>query len=107
MFVCSKAVQQNLLGIRAFPLYDCLIVRTLMQTKDQLADIKRDFASLQSTSLVSDLNISLEEVIWASDMVTSRSFAFQKQLGAPLLTLVAAALLVVSVAVSGQAEVSG
>ncbi|KAL0044789.1 hypothetical protein WJX82_009632 [Trebouxia sp. C0006] len=49
------------------------------QIKQQLADITDDYRRLQSTPLVSDLDISLEDLIWASDMVTSRSFVFPKQ----------------------------
>ena len=90
-------IQQCLPGFKLSASDVCLIV---IQTKDQLADIKRDFASLETTSLVPDLNISLEEVIWASDMVTSRSFAFQKQLGASLLFL----LLLFATAVAAAAE---
>ena len=54
---------------------------SVLQVKRQLSDIKDDYDSLQSTRLVTDLDITLEDLIWASDMVTSRSFAFPKQLG--------------------------
>ncbi|DBB01977.1 TPA: hypothetical protein ACH3X1_000563 [Trebouxia sp. C0004] len=49
------------------------------QIKQQLADITDDYGRLQSTPLVHDLDISLQDLVWASDMVTSRSFVYPKQ----------------------------
>lgn len=53
----------------------------MLQIKQQLSDIKDDYSRLQSTALAQELDITLQDLIWASDMVTSRSFAFPKQLG--------------------------
>ena len=52
-----------------------------MQVKQQLLDTEQDFDRLQNTPLVTSLDITLEDLIWASDIVTSRSFAIPKQLG--------------------------
>ncbi|KAL0024826.1 hypothetical protein WJX79_002354 [Trebouxia sp. C0005] len=49
------------------------------QIKQQLADVTDDYRRLQSTPLVKDLDISLQDLVWASDMVTSRSFVYPKQ----------------------------
>ena len=54
----------------------------MLQIKQQLADIKDDYSRLQSTSFATQLDVTLQDLVWASDMVTSRSFAFPKQLGA-------------------------
>lgn len=49
------------------------------QIKQQLADITDDYRRLQSEPLANDLDITLQDLIWASDIVTSRSFVFPKQ----------------------------
>lgn len=46
-----------------------------LQAKQQLDDIKELYWKLESSGLVSELNSTLEDLVWASDIVRSRAFA--------------------------------
>ena len=46
-----------------------------MQAKQQLDDIKELYWKLESSGLVTELNSTLEDLVWASDIVRSRAFA--------------------------------
>ena len=62
-------------------LFTFLSLSVALQIKQQLADITDDYRRLQSEPLANDLDITLQDLIWASDIVTSRSFVFPKQEG--------------------------
>ena len=53
----------------------------LLQAKQQLDDIQELYWKLQSSGLVTELNSTLEELVWASDIVRSRAFAISKREG--------------------------
>jgi len=46
-----------------------------LQAKQQLDDIKELYWKLESSGLVTELNSTLEDLVWASDIVRSRAFA--------------------------------
>ncbi len=46
-----------------------------MQAKQQLDDIRELYWKLESSGLVTELNSTLEDLVWASDIVRSRAFA--------------------------------
>jgi len=64
-------------------LFRFLLLFIALQIKQQLADITDDYRRLQSTALVNDSDITLQDLVWASDMITSRSFVYPKQEGVP------------------------
>ena len=47
----------------------------------QRSDYAEDIQHLQDARLIKNLNISPEEIIWAANAVTSRSFSGEKKLG--------------------------
>ncbi|DBA96971.1 TPA: hypothetical protein ACH3X1_001295 [Trebouxia sp. C0004] len=47
----------------------------LQEAKQQLDDIRELYWKLESSGLVTELNSTLEDVVWASDIVRSRAFA--------------------------------
>ena len=62
-----------------------------LQVKKQWSELNEDAQHLQNTPLVKNLNITAEEIIWAANVVTSRTFAGLKKLGMyshPCLTCV-------------------
>ena len=71
---CTKSV-----SFMYFSIIPCL---RWLQAKQQLVDIEEDYDKLKTTPIVSELKISFEDLLWASDMCTSRSYAIQKQIGA-------------------------
>lgn len=58
----------------------------LLQAKQQLDDIQELYWKLQSSGIVTELNSTLEELVWASDIVRSRAFAIAKRDGALALS---------------------
>jgi len=46
-----------------------------LQAKQQLDDIKELYWKLESSGLVTELNSTLKDLVWASDIVRSRAFA--------------------------------
>ena len=52
-----------------------------IQVKQQLLDTEQDYDQLKSTPFVTSLGITLEDLKWATDMSTSRSFVIPKGLG--------------------------
>ena len=63
-----------------------------MKVAEQWSELYRDIQALHSTPLVAELHITPEDLIWATDVVISRSFAGPKQLGQS--KLIPASLLV-------------
>lgn len=53
----------------------------LLQIKQQLQDLHEDYDRLKATPAASQLKLSFDDILWASDMVTSRSFTIDRQLG--------------------------
>ncbi|KAA6428995.1 MAG: hypothetical protein FRX49_01105 [Trebouxia sp. A1-2] len=47
----------------------------LQEAKQQLEDIRELYWKLESSGLVTELNSTLEDLVWASDIVRSRAFA--------------------------------
>ena len=45
-------------------------------------DTEQEYDRLQNTPLATTLDLTLEDLTWAADMATSRSFGIPKQLGA-------------------------
>ena len=52
-----------------------------LQVKKQWSEVNEDAHHLQETPLIKNLNITAEEMIWAANVVTSRTFAGLKKLG--------------------------
>lgn len=50
----------------------------LSQVRQQSDTIQQAYKRLQSTPMVVKLGLTLEELVWAVDVVTSRSFAIPK-----------------------------
>lgn len=44
-------------------------------------DTEQDYDRVQNTPLATTLDLTLEDLTWAADMATSRSFGIPKQLG--------------------------
>jgi len=53
----------------------------LLQAKQQLDDIQELYWKLQSFGVVTQLNSTLEDLVWASDIVRSRAFAVSTKEG--------------------------
>lgn len=62
-----------------------------------MSDIKQDYSRLESTSMVSQLDVTFEDLVWVSDMVTSRSFAFPKQLGMRPATVCTITIIIITI----------
>ena len=60
-----------------------------LQVNQQLLDTEQDYDRLKNTPLVTSLGITLEDLMWATDIVNSRSFAIPKALGASLHSVLA------------------
>ena len=56
-------------------------ISTSLQVKQQQSELNEDVQHLQNTPLIQNLNITPEEIVWAANAVTSRSFAGLKKLG--------------------------
>ena len=54
-----------------------------LQAKQQLDDIKELYEKVRWAGLVTQLNSTLEDLVWASDIVRSRSFAITTTPGQP------------------------
>ena len=52
-----------------------------VQVEQQWTDLRQDIQALLKAPLVIDQQITPEDLVWASDVVTSRSFAGAKRLG--------------------------
>ena len=57
------------------------------QVKQRLDEYQELYWKLQSSALVTDLNTTFDELVWASDMVRSRAFAIARRDGVSLSTL--------------------
>ena len=55
-----------------------------LQVGQQMDELQEAYWKLQSSPLVSQLNTTFDELVWASDMVRSRAFAIAKSEGEKL-----------------------
>ena len=55
-----------------------------LQVKQEMDELQEVYWKLQSSPLVTQLNTTFDEFVWASDMVRSRAFAIAKSEGKKL-----------------------
>ena len=55
-----------------------------LQVKQQMDELQEVYWNLQSSPLVTQLNTTFDELVWASDVVRSRAFAIAKSEGEKL-----------------------